>query len=69
MDNKKTLIDNVIDNPNNLDTIVLILLTDETHYVLKTLVQPNQNLMEYLEVGVSYGALVVWRFVLLVIVI
>ena len=49
MDNKKTLIDNVIDNPNNLDTISINIIDfDETHYVLKTLVQPNQNLMEIL---------------------
>ncbi len=57
MDNKKTLIDNVIGNPNNLDTISInVIDVDGFHYVLKTLVHPSQNLMEVLrEVEFAMG--------------
>ena len=49
MNNKKTLIDNVIENPNRLDAICInIIDVDNTHYILKTLVHANQNLMEVL---------------------
>jgi ferredoxin len=57
VDNKKTLIDNVIGNPNNLDTISInVIDVDGIHYVLKTLVHPSQNLMEVLrEVEFAMG--------------
>ena len=57
MSNKKTLIDNVIENPNNLDSIIInIIDIDDTQYLLKTLVDPNQNLMEVLrEVEFAMG--------------
>ena len=47
MDNKEILIDNVVKNPNNLDVIrINILDVDGTRFLLKTLVDQNQNLME-----------------------
>ena len=57
MDNKKTLINNVVENPNNLDVIKInVIDIDGTHYILKTLVHPSQNLMEVLrELEFSMG--------------
>ena len=47
MENKETLIDNVIENPNNLDIIrIKIIDVDDARYILRTLVHKNQNLME-----------------------
>ena len=47
MENKETLIDHVIENPNNLDIIrIKIIDVDDTRYILRTLVHHNQNLME-----------------------
>ena len=57
MENKATLIDNVIENPNNLDIITINIIDfDDTCYILKTLVHQNQNLMEvFKEVEFAMG--------------
>ena len=47
MENKATLIDNFIENPNNLDIITInIIDVDDSRYILKALVNHKQNLME-----------------------
>ena len=57
MENKETLIDNVIENPNNLDIIKINIIDfDDTRYILRTLVHQNQNLMEvFREVEFAMG--------------
>ena len=48
-DKKSILIDNVKDNPNNLDVITMSIIDfDNEFYTLKTIVDKEQNLMIYI---------------------
>jgi len=49
-DKKSILIDNVKDNPNNLDVITMSIIDfDNEFYTLKTIVDKEQNLMDVLQ--------------------